>query len=98
MLTIHFSLQCLEGTMFQFPKAMAAARASKKYDRVFNLQDAVRERPNIAAYFESGRRQPFGPGVYRYYAELDLAPATDLEMDWQLDKMGLDLAELESRK
>ncbi|KAH8171102.1 glutathione s-transferase [Sarocladium implicatum] len=84
---------CLEGTQHQFPKAIEAAKASGKYQRVFALQAAVRARPNITAYFESGRRQPFGPGVYRYYAELDLAPAEDIEWDWDFDKLKIQLEE-----
>ncbi|EFX02315.1 glutathione s-transferase-like protein [Grosmannia clavigera kw1407] len=64
--------QCLDGTAHQFPRAIAAARASGLYARVFALADAVRARPRIAAYLASGRRQPYGEGIYRHYAELDV--------------------------
>jgi glutathione S-transferase len=55
-----------------FPKAMAKLQREGKHDRVFALYDAVKERPRIKAYLESGRRQKYGMGIYRYYEELDL--------------------------
>lgn len=70
--------QGLHGTEHQFPRAVAEARASGKYDRVFALHDAVVALPRIAAYLKSDRRQPYGEGVYRYYKELDVvAPEED---------------------
>ncbi|KAI0397202.1 glutathione S-transferase [Xylariaceae sp. FL0594] len=65
--------QCIEGVTHAFPKAVAAAQSSGKYDRVFKLRDAVKERPKIKAYLASERRQSFGMGIYRHYLELDLA-------------------------
>lgn len=64
--------QCLDGTRFQFPKAVAKMEESGDYHRVFQLYEAVRERPNIKAYLESDRRQKYSNGIYRYYSELDI--------------------------
>ncbi len=64
--------QCLDGTKFQFPKAMARMQESEDYDRVFELYKAVQERPNIKAYLASPRRQKYANGIYRYYKELDV--------------------------
>ncbi|KAL8403378.1 hypothetical protein RB594_008579 [Gaeumannomyces avenae] len=62
----------LDGVHFAFPKAVAKARESGKYGRVFALYDAVRERPNIKAYLASERRQKYSDGIFRYYPELDI--------------------------
>ncbi|CAJ2510642.1 Uu.00g062670.m01.CDS01 [Anthostomella pinea] len=72
--------QCIDGTKFAFRKAMAAAEYSGKYVHVFQLYDAVKERPKIQEYLASDRRQDYSMGIYRYYPELDLeddkVPAT----------------------
>jgi glutathione S-transferase len=57
-----------------FPKAMAKYEKSGVYSHVFELYDAVKERPNIKAYLASSRRQKYGLGIYRNYAELDIEP------------------------
>ncbi|KAI1755461.1 putative glutathione S-transferase family protein [Xylaria castorea] len=64
--------QCLDGTLFAFPKAMKQAKESGKYDQVFQLWEAVKARPNIAAYLSSDRRQKYDWGIYRYYPENDV--------------------------
>lgn len=64
--------QGLDGTKFQFPKAVGKCRASGKYDKVFALYDAVLERPKIKAYLESERRQKYSLCIWRYYSELDV--------------------------
>ena len=44
----------------------------RKYRNLKALQKAVAERPNIAAYLQSGRRQAFSEdGIFRHYPELD---------------------------
>ncbi|KAI1296457.1 glutathione S-transferase domain-containing protein [Xylaria venustula] len=64
---------CLDGTMFQFPKACELAKKSGKFEKVFHLYDAVKARPNITAYLASDRRWAYSPlGIYRYYEELDV--------------------------
>ena len=50
---------------------MAALKGSGKYNGVFALYDAVKERPNIKAYLESDRRQKYGDGIWRYYPEFE---------------------------
>ena len=55
-----------------FPKAVQRAQQSGKYDRVFALYDAVKDRPRIKAYLASERRQKYSNGIYRYYEELDI--------------------------
>ncbi|CAG9979525.1 unnamed protein product [Clonostachys byssicola] len=69
--------QCIDGTLFAFPKVMAAAKESGKYDRVFALYEAVKARPRIAAYLASERRQKYSIGIYRYYEEMDVVPTED---------------------
>lgn len=63
--------QCLDGLKFAFPNALAKIEKSGKYDRVFGVYQAVKERPNIKKYLASDRRQKYGQGLYRHYAELD---------------------------
>jgi glutathione S-transferase len=65
-------IQCVDGTQFAFPKAMNQARESGKYDRVFQLWEDVKARPNIAAYLASERRQKYDWGIYRYYPDNDV--------------------------
>lgn len=66
---------CIDGLVWQFPKAMDLARKSGKYAGIFKLHDAVRERPRIAAYLASDRRWGFiSMGVYRNYPEFDITP------------------------
>ncbi|MEQ8404861.1 MAG: glutathione S-transferase family protein [Oceanicaulis sp.] len=63
---------CVDGLCYAFPRAMESAL--KAHDRVANLRRAVMERPRIADYLASGRRQAFNTdGVFRYYPELDAA-------------------------
>lgn len=50
---------------------MAKARANDKLKGVFDLYDAVAERPNIKAYMESDRRLQYSDGIYRHYPELE---------------------------
>ncbi|KAK6865519.1 glutathione S-transferase domain-containing protein [Apiospora arundinis] len=65
--------QCLDGTMYAFPKAMKQARESGKYDKVFKLWEDVKTRPNIATYLCSGRRQKYQDwGIYRHYPDNDV--------------------------
>ncbi|KAI0431926.1 glutathione S-transferase [Xylaria sp. FL1042] len=72
--------QTLDGTSYAFSKAMAAAKKSGKYDRVFQLYEAVKARPRIAEYLASERRQKFSEyGIYRHYEELDVEPEPEAE-------------------
>ncbi|KAI1329418.1 glutathione S-transferase domain-containing protein [Xylariaceae sp. FL0255] len=64
---------CLDGTMFQFRKASELAKKSGQFNRVFQLYDAVRARPNIKTYLSGDRRWAYSSlGIYRYYEELDV--------------------------
>ncbi|TQS33007.1 hypothetical protein Golomagni_06664 [Golovinomyces magnicellulatus] len=63
--------QCIDGTQFAFPKAMAKAKESGKYDGVFKLYDEIKERPNIKEYLGSDRRCQYGNGIWRQYPELE---------------------------
>ncbi|KAI5457763.1 glutathione S-transferase [Mariannaea sp. PMI_226] len=63
--------QCIDGTKYAFPKSMEKLQKSGKYDGVFKLYDAVRERPNISKYLASERRVPYADGIWRYYPELE---------------------------
>ena len=63
---------CVEGLEYAFPNAME--RALVAAGRVDNLKRAVLDRPGIAAYRASKRRQAFNTdGVFRHYPELDPA-------------------------
>ena len=60
----------VDGLLYAFPKA--AARLLRKRPLVAALHAATRERPRIAAYLKSERRQPFNEsGIFRHYRELD---------------------------
>lgn len=50
---------------------MEKFREGGKYDGVFKLYDAVKERPNIKAYLASDRRVDYAEGIWRHYPELD---------------------------
>ncbi|KAF4980302.1 hypothetical protein FZEAL_3673 [Fusarium zealandicum] len=63
--------QCLDGTKYAFPKSVEKLEQSGKYDGVFKLYQAVKERPNISKYLESERRAPYSEGVWRRYPELE---------------------------
>ncbi|KAH6631161.1 glutathione S-transferase [Chaetomium sp. MPI-SDFR-AT-0129] len=66
--------QCLDGVKFMFPKAVSKYEREGAYAKVFALYQAVSERPKIAEYLKSSRRQKYSDGIYRYYEELDIEP------------------------
>jgi glutathione S-transferase len=60
----------VEGLRYALPKTMNGLE--KKYREVAPLHDRVAKRPRVAAYLNSGRRQPFNTqGLFRHYPELD---------------------------
>ena len=62
--------QIVDGLRYAFPNAMQ--RLEPQIPRVIALRDRVAERPRIAAYLKSRRRQPFNQmGIFRHYPELD---------------------------
>ncbi|KAF9877843.1 putative glutathione s-transferase [Colletotrichum karsti] len=63
--------QCLDGLKFAFPNALKRLEGSGEYKSLFELYDAVKERPKIKAYLASERRQKYKDGIYRHYPELD---------------------------
>ncbi|KAJ4157983.1 uncharacterized protein LMH87_008530 [Akanthomyces muscarius] len=63
--------QCIDGTSYAFPKTMSQLKSSGKYDAVFELYEAVKERPNIKSYLASNRRTNYGDGIWRHYPELE---------------------------
>ncbi len=64
--------QLVEGLRYAFPKA--AAKVLAKTPAVVALHDRVAALPKVAAYLRSERRIPFNEqGIFRRYAELDLA-------------------------
>jgi glutathione S-transferase len=63
--------QCIDGTKFAFPKTMDGLEKSGKYNDVFKLYGAVKERPNIKAYLASERRRAYSNGIWRHYPELE---------------------------
>ena len=63
--------QAIDGLKFAFPKAMDGMEKSGDYKGVFGLWTRVKDREGIKKYLESGRRQKYSRGIYRYYPELD---------------------------
>ena len=64
--------QVIEGLCYAFPKAMKDHVAH--YPALARLHDAIKVRPNIAAYLASPRRLAFNEhGIFRHYPELDIA-------------------------
>lgn len=63
--------QTVDGVTHAFPKAVGKLKKGGEYNKVFALVDQVRGLENIKSYLESGRRKPYGQGIYRYYEELD---------------------------
>lgn len=62
--------QLVEGLRYAFPKTMA--QLEPQWPRLAALCEAVRQRPNIAAYLASKRRIAFNEeGIFRRYPELD---------------------------
>jgi glutathione S-transferase len=62
--------QMVEGLRYAFPNAMRSLEP--RIPRVIALHDRVAERPRIAAYLKSKRRQSFSEmGIFRNYPELD---------------------------
>jgi glutathione S-transferase len=65
--------QLAEGLAYAFPRAYQQTIADTP--RLASLRERVSERPRIGAYLRSKRRIPFNEdGIFRHYAELDLAP------------------------
>ena len=67
------AFQIVEGLRYAFPNAMTALEPT--IPQVVALCRRVAERPRIAAYLRSKRRQPFNQmGIFRHYPELDARP------------------------
>jgi glutathione S-transferase len=68
------AFQIIEGLRYAFPNAMA--QLEPQIAHVVALHDRVAQRPRIARYLKSQRRQPFNQmGIFRHYPELD-APSS----------------------
>lgn len=62
--------QVIRGLQYAFPRAMKARRPGIPH--TLALVERVAQRPNIKAYLQSDRRQPFNEsGIFRHYPELD---------------------------
>ncbi|KQN78252.1 glutathione S-transferase [Devosia sp. BK] len=62
--------QVMEGLHYAFPKLMG--RIGGEFERVEDLRERVRARPNVAAYLRSERRlAPNESDLFRHYPELD---------------------------
>ena len=67
------AFQIVAGLRYAFPHAMTALEPT--IPQVVALCRRVTERPRIAAYLRSKRRQPFNQmGIFRHYPELDTRP------------------------
>lgn len=65
--------QVIEGLRYAFPRAMAVYE--ERHPKLMRLHASVGDRPRIAAYLASPRRLDFSKnGIFRRYAELDIAP------------------------
>jgi glutathione S-transferase len=64
------AFQIVEGLRFSFPNAFG--KLASKTKRLRALRDRVAERPRLAAYLASDRREPFSDeDIFRRYPELD---------------------------
>ena len=61
----------VDGISFAYPRRMAQLREGGEYANVFALYERVKGEKGIKEYIESGRRQKFSMGLFRYYKELD---------------------------
>ncbi|HEY1962410.1 MAG TPA: glutathione S-transferase family protein [Rhizomicrobium sp.] len=62
--------QVVEGLRYAFPNTMQ--RLEKRHSQLAGLRNRVANRPRIAAYLNSARRQAFNTqGIFRHYPELD---------------------------
>ncbi|TDL20171.1 putative glutathione S-transferase family protein [Rickenella mellea] len=59
----------VDGLKYAFPRRMK--KLEPEFPKVFGVHERVAQRPRIAAYLKSDRRQKYGDGIYRYYEELD---------------------------
>lgn len=59
----------VDGLLFAFPRRMGTQAV--KFPNVMALHRRVAELPALQPYFASGRRLPFGEGIFRHYRELD---------------------------
>src|SRR3546814_16024373 len=59
----------VDGLLYAFPRRMGTVAG--RYPKVMALHARVAHLPALQAYFSSGRRLPFGDGIFRYYPELD---------------------------
>ena len=59
----------VDGLLFAFPRRMSTL--ARQYPAVMALHDRIANLPELQEYFESGRRLPFGDGIFRHYPELD---------------------------
>lgn len=59
----------VDGLLYAFPKRMATLAVH--YPNVMALHARVATLPELKSYLESGRRLPFGLGIFRQYRELD---------------------------
>ncbi|RCI11017.1 hypothetical protein L249_5256 [Ophiocordyceps polyrhachis-furcata BCC 54312] len=63
--------QGIDGSSYAFPKTMKKMKDSNRYNDVFRLYEAVKQRPRIKAYLDSRRRAPYSTGIWRHYPELE---------------------------
>ncbi len=62
--------QVIAGLRYAMPHAMK--RLAPEIRRLLALHERIGQRPRIAAYLKSARRQPFNrDGIFRHYKELD---------------------------
>ncbi|HKT15649.1 MAG TPA: glutathione S-transferase [Allosphingosinicella sp.] len=59
----------VEGLRFAFPRRLGTVE--KDVPKVVALHAAVARLPALESYLASGRRLPFGNGIFRHYPELD---------------------------
>lgn len=61
--------QLVDGLLYAFPRRMRTQAV--RFPNVMALHRRVAELPALQPYFTSGRRLPFGEGIFRHYPELD---------------------------
>ncbi|MDX3907297.1 MAG: glutathione S-transferase [Pigmentiphaga sp.] len=59
----------VDGLLYAFPKRMSTL--ARAFPQVMSLHERVSKLPELQAYLSSGRRLPWGDGIFRHYQELD---------------------------
>ncbi|KAL8709541.1 MAG: hypothetical protein Q9220_005783 [cf. Caloplaca sp. 1 TL-2023] len=63
--------QGLDGVGFAFPRRVKSLKEGGQFSKVWAMYDRIKAMDSVKEYLASGRRQKYGNGIWRRYAELD---------------------------